>query len=356
LLIKDLWIISTHGLSVYHYHSPQSNYQLDDTLFSGFIAALSTFAESLSQKHIDFLKLENDEIYFVTNKEVNIIVVSIINTTAGGTTEEHVIEQLLHFVGEKFVESFGHHLEKVMFDFDLIADTFTKEIEFITADDRIYEELKREMINKLLSEVITGKISPDVLHWKVASLFSNSTHQEIQKTIEMFDNLSSVLSTVTNDVVLESKLSEAFQKATFQLKRTLFRDESKKQLYVLCQDEITFHNIFNNFLKFGTACSYFNSAEALEAAIIAVNKYIKGFNYNILVVQPTITTHEAEILSRLQTDHSIIIWTDNQESEVQKLFETRSNIKIEDGYCDLEHGCPKIFKILKQFSDFYAIT
>lgn len=345
MLVKDLWVIKASGISMYHYRNiSESDFQLDDALFAGFISALAAFAESLNEKQIDFLKMKEDEIYFVTLD--SIIVVAIIASIKG--TESHVIEQLLSYVGEKFIELFGYQIDQIFFDFDTITAEFDKEIKFIT-NSEIYEELKREMINKLLSDVISSKNDPDVLHWKVASLFQDSTSEEINQVLKMFDNLTNVLPSITNNVVLESKIKDAFQQATFQLISTLFRHEKNNQLYVLCPDNL-FQNIFNNFLPLGTTCSKFNTIETLATAIIAVDKWIKSINYQLLIIKPELSEKEADILTSVSEKCSVLVWVENLETTIQRKLKEKPNITLYYNYCDLEENCPNIFTILNHFS------
>ncbi|MFX0095462.1 MAG: hypothetical protein ACFFBD_27245, partial [Candidatus Hodarchaeota archaeon] len=99
MIIKDLWIIGNSGVCLYHYHALFSDYEIDQKLFSGFVAALSLFSTSLAGKNIDFLKMKDDEMYFVSF--ANIIIISIMNTSGG---EQYVIKQILNYIGEKFLE------------------------------------------------------------------------------------------------------------------------------------------------------------------------------------------------------------------------------------------------------------
>ena len=103
MIIKNLWIISKFGLCYYNYKAQYSDYQIDDNLFSGFVAGLSTFAESLSseQKSVEYLKLGEDELYFELIDE---LIVAAILTGGFEKLESFSVKLMLQFIGTKFIE------------------------------------------------------------------------------------------------------------------------------------------------------------------------------------------------------------------------------------------------------------
>ncbi|MFX1534353.1 MAG: hypothetical protein ACFFDI_09040 [Promethearchaeota archaeon] len=308
MIIKDLWIIASSGLCLYHYHASFSEYEIDETLFSGFIAALSSFAASLAKKQIDFLKMQNDEIYFISLNDI--IVVSIMNTAGG---EQHVIEQILKFIGEKFLKSTAEVSMNDVFDSEEIKEFFTKEIEEFCGDETIYDDIKREMINDLSNQVVQGKLSPDVLYWKIMQLYSNSTPDEITKMLMTFENLKRVLPTITDDIILLAKIDETFQSVKFQLNITLNRE--KNYLLVLCEDNKLFEAIANNFMPYGTYSILYNNFSGFRHAI---ENWNRPFPYNVMVVRPSLTRTDLNFLLglKLKSQSKIFLFVENLSSDI----------------------------------------
>ena len=81
-----------------------SEYELDDQLFAGFISAVASFASSLANKNINFINMDQDDIFFVTLEEV--IVVAIVNEGA----ERQIVHAMLEFIGEQFLAKYSEKL------------------------------------------------------------------------------------------------------------------------------------------------------------------------------------------------------------------------------------------------------
>ncbi len=320
LIIKDLWIITKGGLCLYHYHASYSEYDLDESLFSGFIAALAAFTTSLASSHIDFLKMKGDEMYFEILDEI--IVVSIMTT--GG--EQHVITQMLYFIGEKFQDTFSNQLKLHTFDWDRIADNFTSEIEFLWADDEIYEETKREMINELFTQVTQGKLSPEDLYWKTMMLFLNSPVDVIEKTIDLIKNLETIsLPTLPLDMRLKAKVNATFQKIINELNAILYNKLQTRRILIISDDYDLFQSLSNKFLAFGTLSMLFMTCFDLQITM----KYWTEDQVpsSVLLIQPTITTEELDILDRLklETESKIYLWVKELPPEVKEIIDTKNN-------------------------------
>jgi hypothetical protein len=347
MIIKDLWIIASSGLCLYHYHAPFSEYEIDETLFSGFIAALASFTASLAQKEIDFLKMQNDEIYFISLEDT--IVVSIMNTAGG---EQHVIEQILKFIGEKFLKYRAEISKNGVFDSEEIKELFTKEIEELCGDETLYDDIKREMINNLSNQVIQGKLSPDVLYWKIMQLYSNTTPDEITKMLITFENLKRILPTITDDTILLAKISEAFQSVKIQLNVTLNRE--KNYLLVLCQDNSLFEAIANNFLSYGTYSILYDSLSGFQHAI---ENWDKPFPYNTMVTQSSLTMTDVNFLLdlKLKPQSKMFLFVEDLSSEIlEGLSDWKEGIVNINPYYHLDQlqcqsTCPIVGDIVNQF-------
>ncbi len=347
MIIKNLWVINSSGLCVYSYKANFSDYDLDENLFSGFISALASFTETLNQKNIRFLKLEEDELYFRDLKEI--IVVTIMNTAGA---EQSVIDQMLQFIGEKFLENYSENLKSPTFDWSTIIPDFTKEMNYVLGDEELYEEMKRELINNLLQDIMSGKQPPDVLTWKISYLFADSTPDEITKTIEMIDQVTDILPTLRYDAILESKITDAFYKAKIQLSTKLIKD--RNQLFVVCNDTELFNKVFKNFLAFGTLCIQHKDYNGLIKSLESIVKAKLNLTFNILLITPFPTKDELSKIKQLNIDNHIFVWELRGISDNMKNLMDKTGFTLSNPPCSLDHSCPKLFNLVYQLNQFQS--
>lgn len=340
MIIKNLWMINQSGLCVYSYRAKFSDYDLDVIMFGGFIRALASFTETLSQKNIRFLKLEEDELYFRNLKDI--IVVSIMNTAGA---EQTVIDQMLEFIGEKFLDSYLANLKSPTFDWSTIVEPFTEDISYVIGDEELYEEMKRELINNLLQDIMQGKQPPDVLTWKIAYLFSSSTHDEINKTLEMIDQVQSIIPSMKYDAILESKINDAFFKAKVQLSTKLIKD--RNQLLVLCANMDLYNKIFKNFLAFGTLCIQHRDFSNLFKTLSSMKNSKINISFNVLIIDPIPSEREFNQLNELNLDNNLYIWENRTVNKnIEQIISKNSKLHLANPICNLDYGCPKVFDMV----------
>ena len=345
MIIKNLWVINSSGLCVFSYKANFSDYDIDENLFSGFITALASFTTNLSQaqKNIRFLKLEEDELYFRDLHEI--IVVTIMNTAGADQT---VIDQMLQFIGEKFLENYSEKLKSPTFDWASIISDFTNEMSYVLGDEELYEEMKRELINNLLQDIMNGKQPPDVLTWKISYLFADSTADEITKTIEMIDQVTDILPTLRYDAILESKITDAFYKAKVQLSQKLIKD--RNQLFVVCNETELFNKVFKNFLAYGTLCIQHKDYNGLIKSLQSIVKANLNLTFNILLLSPMPSKDELAKLKELHLEDHIFVWELRDVSENMKSIIAKSGFKLSNPPCSLDHSCPKLFNMVYQLN------
>ncbi|MFX1511921.1 MAG: hypothetical protein ACFFCQ_04985 [Promethearchaeota archaeon] len=320
LIIKDLWIITKGGICLFHYHASYSEYELDESLFSGFIAALAAFTTSLASSHIDFLKMSGDEMYFTVLDEL--IVVSIMTT--GG--EQHVITQMLEFIGGKFADNYSEHFTKHTFDWVSIAHEFTEEIEFLWADDEIYEETKREMINELFTQVTQERLSPENFYFKTMMLFLNSPAEVIESVINLIKNLETItLPTIPLDVKIKAKITASFKKIVNEMNTILYNKLQTRRVLVICEDYELFQALSDKLMAYGTLAMLFLTCYDLDITM-------KYWTYDqipssVLLIQPSISIEEVQILERLklEPESKVYLWLREITPEVKEIVDNKSN-------------------------------
>jgi peroxiredoxin len=336
VLISDLYIIHESGLCYYHYQSPFStSYEFNQDLFGGFIAALSAFTKPLSNKAIDFLKMQNEQLHFVVFD--HIIVVSLVNELED--IDQEAIIQLLSYAGDKFLEKYGDQIDKAV-EWDLLKDEFTEEISFLIDKDAVIEEMRRERISNLVNDVISGKITPVNLVNSISKLYSNAEWQEISKAKETIDNISNILPTLKYDIFLEARISNALKKTISHLQWLAKLKLPMSQIFVLCEDDSVFEGLFNLFISHNSIPVHFKSIQSLISAIENNTAWNEGMSYNILILSgDNIKTKELNKLIKL-VNKNIYLYLDLEEGTVLKsILEEVSSLVYKKRDCEISETC-----------------
>lgn len=308
MIIKNLWIISKIGLCFYDYRAPFSDYEIDETLFSGLVAGLSNFAESLSieNKTIEFLKMGEDELYLETIDET--IVTAIVSA---GEEKLHPfsVHVMLQFIGTKFQDMYYKELENMIFDWDGVKDQFTQEIKNFLLDQDLLEEIKREQFQNLFNEAIMGKQPLDLLHWRGIQLFANSSPEVLSNSLNLISNLKDVASSLINDDLLEAKVLDVLYRLLRDLTSNIFQQEPRK-LLLLCKDDNTFLSLYKMLLAREILSIHCPTFEYLQEII---ETWQDPDPYDILIIDTHVSTKEIRTLHNMKmTDDTKIIMVVNK--------------------------------------------
>ena len=287
MIIKNLWIISKFGLCYYNYQAQHSDYQIDDNLFSGFVAGLSTFAESLSSDHksVEYLKLGDDELYFEIIDE---IIVASILTGGFEKLETFSVKLMLQYIGTKFIEKHQDKIEDLLYDWNTGVKGFTEEINTFLKDDELLEDIKREQFQNLFMGAISGDFPLESLYWKGIQLFAKQPQEALKDSIKKISDLKDVVATIINDDLQEGRIHDMLHRLQRDLQAKIL-EKGQRKLLILSKKN---HNweILNKILPAREIYPiYCPSMENLEQMI---ETWIEPSYYDILVIDSTITTKE----------------------------------------------------------------
>lgn len=291
MIIKNLWIISPIGLCYFHYIAPFSDYTMDENLFSGLISGLSKFTESLmaENKSIEFVKLDEDELYIESLGE---IIVAAILSPREEKIQSFSVKTMLQFIGTKFLDLYLSNTEDFTFDWDQISKQFENEIKNYFQDKDLLEDIKREQFQNLFNEAISGNLPIDLLHWRGIQLFSNTSPEVLKDSLKIISSLVEVSSTLINDVLLESKITEVLHRLTRDLKSNILEQEPKK-LLILCRSDETFLELYKIFLPQKILSIHCPSFDYLQEVIETWND---PNPFDILVIDTQVSTKEIRTL------------------------------------------------------------
>jgi hypothetical protein len=287
MIIKNLWIISKFGLCYYNYQAQHSDYQIDDNLFSGFVAGLSIFAESLSSDHksVEYLKLGDDELYFEIID--NLIVASIV-TGGFEKLEPFSVKLMLQFIGTKFLEKHQNKIEDLLFDWNTGVKGFTDEINTFLKDDELLEDIKREQFQNLFMGAISGNFPLESLYWKGIQLFSSQSQEALKNSIKKISDLRDVVATIINDDLIEGKIHDMLHRLQRDLQAKILNSGQKK-LIILSKKKLNWETLKKILPAREIYPIYCPNIEILEQMI---ETWADPTFYDILVIDSTITTRE----------------------------------------------------------------
>lgn len=272
------------GLCYYHYAAPFSDYNLDDSLFSGFIAGISNFAETLSDenKSIEFIKLDEDELYF---ESIGDLITAAIVTPDDEKIQPFTIKVMLQFIGTKFLDMYQEQIEDFIFEGSDISDEFSNEIQNFLQDKDMMEDIKREQFQNLFSEAINGLVPIDLLHWRGMQLFSDSNPKLLKESLNLIESLTDVSSSLIYDDLLEARITEVLYKLLRDLRQNIIAADQKK-LLIVCRETSTFENLSKILLTRGITSIHCPSFEYL---VEVIESWKDSVSYDILFIDAKVS-------------------------------------------------------------------
>lgn len=279
----------------YNYSAPFSDYQIDEILFSGLVAGLSTFAESLSaeNKSIEFLKMGEDELYFET---IDNTIIAAIVTAGDEKVQPFSIHVMLQFIGTKFVDIFFEEIDDIFTDWSEISRPFTKEIKNFLLDQDLLEDIKREQFQNLFNEAIMGNVPLDLLHWRGIQLFADSNSEVLSNSLNLIKNLQDVASSLISDALLESKALDVLHRLMKDLSAHVF-DQDPRKLLLLCKDSDTFESLYKVLLAREILAIHCPTFEYLQKV---VETWQDPNPYDILIIDTQVSTKEIRTLHNME--------------------------------------------------------
>lgn len=295
IVIKNLWIISSVGINFYSYISPFSDYQLDAALFSGLVAGLSNFAESLSaeRKSLDYLKLGDDELYLET---VGDVIVATILAGGGENLNAFSVKLMLQFIGQKFVDDYQDKMQELAYEWEEIQKPFTKEIEAFIQDQDLLEDLKIHQFQSLYNAVISRELPADLLHWNGLQLFTNANPNVSKEAIGVVASLEDVTPTLVDDALLEAKILDALHRLTKDLKSSV--DQEPRKLLILCDSDDAFKFLHTFLLPSAILSIHCPTITSLQKII---STWMDPNPFDILLIDTRITSRVIRVLHSIPT-------------------------------------------------------
>lgn len=284
MIIKNIWILTKIGLCYYHYAAPFSDYNLDESLFSGFIAGITNFADTLSDenKSIEFIKLDEDELYF---ESIGDLITAAIATPDEEKIQPFTIKLMLQFIGTKFLDMYQEQIEDFIFEGSDISDEFTKEIQNFLHDKDMMEDIKREQFQKLFSEAISGLVPIDLIHWRGMQLFANSDPKLLKESLNLIENLNDVSTSLIHDNLMEARVAEVLHKLLRDLRQNIIETDQKK-LLIVCRETSAFENLSKILLTRGINSIHCPSFEYL---VEVIESWKDSVSYDLLFIDAKVS-------------------------------------------------------------------
>lgn len=297
MIIKNIWILSKVGLCYYHYAAPYSDYNLDESLFSGFIAGITSFAATLSDenKSIEFIQLDEDELYF---EPIGDLITASIVTPGDEKIQPFTIKVMLQFIGTKFLDMYQDSIDDFLFEKSDINEEFSKEIQNFLQDKDMMEDIKREQFQNLFNEAINGLVPIDLLHWRGVQLFAKSNTELLKESINLIENLNEVSTSLINDELLEARVTEVLHKLLRDLRQNIIEPDRKK-LLIVCRETVSFENLTKILLTRGIHSIH---CPSLEYLVEVINTWKDSVSYDILFIDAKVSRRSLRSIHDLELE------------------------------------------------------
>ncbi|HEY0088377.1 MAG TPA: hypothetical protein VGB37_06015 [Candidatus Lokiarchaeia archaeon] len=112
-VIRDFWILSKSGLTIYHH---QFTKQLDEQIIGGFLFAIEKFGEKIAQSELKSFEFKS--IKFILIKEKDILFIA---NYAKHVKDEKIIDELKR-VSNIFFKSYSNIIDNWNGDLNVFAD------------------------------------------------------------------------------------------------------------------------------------------------------------------------------------------------------------------------------------------
>jgi hypothetical protein len=103
-VLNGLWIINPNGLCLLHRNFEETQQQIDETMFSGFLTAILSFTQDLVKDSIEKISMGERDIYYSSFGQFAVAL------SANKSKKAKNLQQYINKVGELFLAEFGDHL------------------------------------------------------------------------------------------------------------------------------------------------------------------------------------------------------------------------------------------------------
>lgn len=350
MIIKNLWIITSVGICCFHYKAPFSDYQIDDALFSGLVAGLSNFAESLTVEHksLDYLKMGEDELHFESLGDI--IVTTILAGGSNETPDSFSVRLMLQFIGQKFLDEYQEEMNDLAFNWEEIQDSFNEEIRTFIQDEALMEDIKRGQLQNVFNQVISRNLPVEYLHWKGLELFGNSTREETEESMKVILGLEDVTPSLIDDALLEARILTVLNRLLRDLKVNISQKEPRK-LLILCKNGTIFEKLHQIFLPnkiLSIHCPTFNSLEKI------IETWKDPSLYDILIIDTTVTPKEIRSLHNLNMESQtriVMVVNKIPRPPRGRITKRRSISFVVQNNLEIDRGSPLVDYLLNYFTE-----
>jgi hypothetical protein len=183
LKVHEFMVLTAGGIPLFHY-SPDETRKLD-TLLSGFLSAISSFAAEFGERSIQSLSFEGSEILYQT--EADVLFIFLVDSGA----QKRVLRAVLRDLSHKFLTRYREEMKAEV----LVDDTFSGFAEEVRRSFAFYEGVLA--VASSLSSFVVPKLNQDALDVATKSMgLLDEFHRDFgsggNKIMEAIDGKASI--------------------------------------------------------------------------------------------------------------------------------------------------------------------
>lgn len=152
-ILNGLWIINPDGLCLLHRNFEETNQQIDETMFSGFLTAILSFTQDLVNDSIEKISMGEREIYY---SSFGLFAVAL---SANKSKKAKNLQDYINKVGNLFRDQYGDSLKtKNILDISEFEDFGSKIDEIFGITGHAMTENRNELL-EILTKLKKGDIN-----------------------------------------------------------------------------------------------------------------------------------------------------------------------------------------------------
>ena len=152
-ILNGIWIINPDGLCLLHRNFEETNQQIDETMFSGFLTAILSFTQDLVNDSIEKISMGEREIYY---SSFGLFAVAL---SANKSKKAKNLQDYINKVGILFKDEFSESLKtKNILDISEFEDFGSKIDEIFGITGHAMTENRNELL-EILTKLKKGEIN-----------------------------------------------------------------------------------------------------------------------------------------------------------------------------------------------------
>lgn len=164
-VLNGLWIIEKNGLCLLHRNFEETQQQIDETMFSGFLTAILSFTQDLVKDSIEKISMGERDIYYSSFGPFAVAL------SANKSKKAKNLQTYINKVGDLFLSTYADELKSTMPDITVFEPFGQKIDEIFGITGHAMVENRNELL-EILTKLKSGEMDEKVAIGKILALYN----------------------------------------------------------------------------------------------------------------------------------------------------------------------------------------